>query len=247
MKTKLLTACAVLALSAGVVFAAPAFFSDGFNNLPSSHWMRGRDVITMPFGARDFNWFNDFFNYEEEEWVVTEINDSTQAMGDANGGVLVLTTLTAENDAASLQSVGEIFTFASGKEVYFESRFKIGDATQSDFVMGLQVRDTTPLAVSDGVFFQKDDGDALLDVHSCASSTCSDATGVYTVVDDTYVKLSFYYDGGTTITYAVDDVIKGTMTATPATTELTVSFAVHAGSAAADVLTVDYINVWRER
>ena len=247
MKTKLLAACAALALSAGVVFAATANFPDGFNNLSSSHWMRGRDVITMPFGARDFNWFDDFFEYTAGDWVVTEINDSTQAMGDANGGVLVLTTLTAENDAASLQSVGEIFTFASGKEVYFESRFKIGDATQSDFVMGLQVRATTPLAVSDGVFFQKDDGDALLDVHSCASSTCSDATGVYTVVDDTYVKLSFYYDGGTTITYAVDDVIKGTMTATPATTELTVSFAVHAGSAAADVLTVDYINVWRER
>ena len=247
MKTKLLAACAALALSAGVVFAATANFPDGFNNLSSSHWMRGRDVITMPFGARDFNWFDDFFKYTAGDWVVTEINDSTQAMGDANGGVLVLTTLTAENDAASLQSVGEIFTFASGKEVYFESRFKIGDATQSDFVMGLQVRDTTPLAVSDGVFFQKDDGDALLDVHSCASSTCADATGVYTVVDDTYMKLSFYYDGGTTITYAVDDVIKGTMTATPATTELTVSFAVHAGSAAADVLTVDYINVWRER
>ena len=247
MKTKLLAACAALALSAGVVFAATANFPDGFNNLSSSHWMRGRDVITMPFGARDFNWFDDFFEYTAGDWVVTEINDSTQAMGDANGGVLVLTTLTAENDAASLQSVGEIFTFASGKELYFESRFKIGEATQSDFVMGLQVRDTTPLAVSDGVFFQKDDGDALLDVHSCASSTCADATGVYTVVDDTYMKLSFYYDGGTTITYAVDDVIKGTMTATPATTELTVSFAVHAGSAAADVLTVDYINVWRER
>lgn len=242
-----MAALAALAMAAGTALAAPQNFPNGMNNLPSSHWMRGRDVLTMPTPFRDFNWFEDFWKYTAGDWVVTEINDSTQAMGDANGGVLVLTTLTAENDAASLQSVGEIFTFASGKEMYFESRMKIGDATQSDFVMGLQIRDTTPLAVSDGVFFQKDDGDALLDVHSCASSVCADATGVYTVVDDTYIKLSWYYDGGTTITYAVDDVIKGTMTTTPATTELTVSFAVHAGSAAADVLTVDYINVWRER
>ncbi len=168
-------------------------------------------------------------------------------MGDENGGTLVLTTLTAENDAASLQSVAEVFTFAAGKEAYFEARFKIGEATQSDFVMGLQVRDTTPLAVSDGVFFQKDDGDALLDLHSCAASVCADATGIHTVVDATYMKLSFFYDGLTTITYAVDNVIKGTMTATPATTELTVSFAVHAGSGAADVLTVDYIDFWRQR
>ena len=247
MKTKLLTACAVLALSAGVVFAAPAFFSDGFNNLPASHWMRGRDVITTPFGARDFTWFDDFFGYTAGDWVVTEINDSTQAMGDANGGTLVLTTLTAENDAASLQSVGEIFTVIVGKEMYFESRFKIGDATQSDFVMGLQIRDTTPLAVSDGVFFQKDDGDALLDFHSMSGSVDTTTSGVYTVVDDTYLKVSWYWDGVSTFTYAVDDVVKGTLTATPSTAEMTLSFAVHAGSAAADVLTVDYINVWRER
>lgn len=247
MKRKLLAATAALALSAGVVFAATANFPDGFNNLKSSHWMRGRDVLTMPFGARDFQWFDDFWKYTAGDWVVTEINDSTQAMGDANGGVLVLTTLATENDAASLQSVGEVFTVASGKKMYFESRFKIGEATQSDFVMGLQVRDTTPLAVSDGVFFQKDDGDALLDFHSMASSVDTTTSGVYTVVDDTYMKLSFYYDGVSTFTYAVDDVIKGTLTATPSTTEMTVSFAVHAGSAAADVLTVDYINVWRER
>lgn len=247
MKRKLLAASAALALAAGVAFAGVQNFPDGINNLSSSHWMRGRDVITMPFGARDFNWFDDFFKYTAGDWVVTEINDSTQAMGDANGGVLVLTTLSTENDAASLQSVGEVFTFASGKEMYFESRFKIGEATQSDFVMGLQVRDTTPLAVADGVFFQKDDGDALLDFTSMSGSVSTGVTGVHTVVDDTYMKLSFYYDGGTTIVYAVDDVVKGQLTATPSATEMTVSFAVHAGSAAADVLTIDYINVWRER
>ena len=35
MKTKLIAAIAALALSAGVVFAAPALFADGFNNLQS--------------------------------------------------------------------------------------------------------------------------------------------------------------------------------------------------------------------
>ena len=247
MKRKLLAASAALALAAGVAFAGVQNFPDGVNNLPSTHWMRGRDKITMPFGARDFYWFDDFFKYTAGDWVVTEINDSTQAMGDANGGVLVLTTLATENDAASLQSVGEIFTFASGKEMYFESRFKIGEATQSDFVMGLQIRDTTPLAVTDGVYFMKDDGDALLDFTSMSNSVPTGVTGLHTVVDDTYMKLSFYYDGGTTITYAVDDVVKGQLTATPSATEMTISYAVHAGSAAADVLTIDYINVWRER
>ena len=146
-----------------------------------------------------------------------------------------------------MQWVGEIFTVLAGKKMYFESRFKIGDATQSDFVMGLQVRDTTPLAVSAGVFFQKDDGDALLDFHSMSASVDTTTSGVYTVADDTYLKVAWYYDGVSTFTYAVDDVIKGSLTATPSTTEMTISFAVHAGSAAADVMSIDYVSVWREK
>ena len=247
MKKLLLAATAAIALSAGVVFAATANFSEGFNNLPSTHWMRGRDKLTTPFGARDYTWFDDFFKYTSGDWVVTEISDSTQALGDANGGTLVLTTLTTEDDAAHLQSVGEIFTVLAGKQMYFESRFKIGDATQSDFVMGLQVRDTTPLAVSAGVFFQKADGVATMDFHSMSASVDTATTGIHTVVDDTFMKVAWFYDGVSTFTYAVDDVIKGTLTATPSTTEMTVSFGVQAGSGAADVLTVDYINVWRER
>ncbi|MDP1702586.1 MAG: hypothetical protein Q8L53_16735 [Aestuariivirga sp.] len=242
-----LAAFAALAMAAGLAYAAPANFSEGFNNLPAAHWMRGRDKLTTPFGARDFTWFDDFFKYTAGDWVVTEINDSTQAMGDANGGTLVLTTLTAEDDAAHLQSVGEIFTVLAGKQMYFESRFKIGDATQSDFVMGLHIRDTTPLATSAGVYFQKDDGDALLDFHSMSASVDTATTGIHTVVDDTFLKVSWFYDGISTFTYAVDDVVLGSLTATPSTTEMTVSFGVQAGSAAADVMTIDYIYVWRER
>lgn len=249
MKTKLIAATAALAVSAGLALAAvPENFPSGLNTLPNTHWMRGRDKLTMPTPFRDFQWFDDFFVYTAGDWVVTEVSDATEATGDANGGTLVLTTLASENDMAALQSVGEIFTFAAGKEAYFEARFKIGDATQSDFVMGLQVRDTSPIAsITDGVYFIKDDGDALLDFHSMASSVDTAASGIYTVVDDTYMKLSFFYDGATTITYAVDDVIKGSITATPTTTELTMSFAVLAGSGAADVLTVDYIDFWRQR
>lgn len=247
MKRKLLAATAALAIFAGAAYAGVQNFSDGFNNLPATHWMRGRDKLTMPFGARDYMWFDDFFKYTAGDWVVTEVSDSTQLMGDAVGGHLVLTTLATEDDAAHLQSVGEIFTVLAGKEMYFESRFKIGDATQSDFVMGLHIRDTTPLATSAGVYFQKDDGDALLDFHSMSASVDTTTTGIYTVVDDTYIKVAWFYDGVSTFTYAVDDVIRGTLSATPSTTEMTVSFGVQAGSAAADVMTIDYISVWRQR
>ena len=253
MKTlRLAAAFAALSLAAGASLAAPpAAFPDGFNNLPETHFMRDRDKIPVPYPPTWTEWFDDFMEYESGNWVTTETDvgagDTTQALADADDGIMVYTTAGNEDDASHQQTIAELFKFESGKELYFETRLKIGDATQSDFVIGLQVRDTTSLAVSDGMFFQKDDGDALLDFHSMATSVDTASTGIHTVVDDTYVKLAFYYDGGTQVLVSVNDALVATVTATPSTTELTVSSAVQAGSAAADVLSVDYIWVAKER
>ena len=247
MKLRLVAALAALLALPGVAFAAPEAFPNGFNNVPATHWMRGRDVLEIPYPTRWVSWFDEFTKYTAGDWVVTEISDSTQALADADDGILLLTTLTTEDDAAHLQSVGELFTFESGKKAYFEARLRIGDATQSDFVIGLQVRDTTPLAVANGVVFQKDDGDARLDFHSMSGSVDTASTGVYTVVDNTYLTIAYYYDGGTNFQVAVNDTVVASVTATPPTTELTVSFGVQAGSAAADVLSLDYVWAVKER
>lgn len=238
-------------------YAAPDPFPRGFNNLPDGHWVRGRgDAITMPYPARDNMYFNDFCHFEEtstDDWTITQVeagaSDSSEAVADADDCILTLTTDSNEDDNTWTQSTGEVFTFTSGKEAYFETRLKIGDATQSDFLVGLHVRDTSPIASapSDGVYFRKDDGDALLDISSRSSSVGTEATGVYTVVDDTYITISYYYDGATSIVAAVDNVVVGSITATPTTTELAISFGVQAGSAAADVLSVDYLMFWKER
>ena len=245
---------AVLALASGAAFAqAPTAFPNGFNNLPSTHWMASRDALAIPYDARWHVWFDDFTKYTAGDWVITTTEDggnsATEALGDANGGTLVLTNDIGDNDLDFLQTVGELFTFASGKEMYFEARFKVVEATQNEFIIGLQVRDTTALAVSDGVFFQNDDGDTALDFHSMASSVDSAATAIHTMVDNTYITVAFYYDGGTTILAAVDDVVVATLSAvTPATTELTVSFGHQTGEATnVKVMTLDYILVAREK
>jgi hypothetical protein len=201
-------------------------------------------------------WFNDFCEFDEAtgvDWTITQVeagaSDSSEAVADADDCILTLTTDANEDDNTWTQSIGEVFTFTSGKEMYFETRLKVGDATQSDFVVGLHVRDTSPIASApaDGLYFRKDDGDALLDISSRATSVGTEATGIYTVVDDTYITISWYYDGATSVVAAVDNVVVGTITATPTTTELAVSFGVQAGSAAADVLSIDYLYVWKER
>lgn len=248
-------AVAALALSAVAVQAAPENFPDGMNNLPSTHWFAGKSALPGQFPPRWFEYFEEFTagsaGYTEADWVLTTTElgagSASEVVTDEDGGILLITNDAADNDADFFQSKGELYKFESGKKFYCEFRFKISEATQSDFVFGLQVRDTTPLAVTDGVFFSKDDGDALLDFHSIAASVDSAALAVATVTT-AYAKYAFYYDGATRVQAAVNDVIVGELTQiTPPTTELTVSFGIQNGEAVAKTMSVDYIYCAKER
>lgn len=206
-------------------------------------------------------WFDDFDNFEADQWIITTTEAgagaATEAASSADGGVLVLTNDDADNDLDFLQYSGddastaiETFKFVSGKKLWFKARFKVSDATQSDFVMGLQITDTTPLAVSDGVFFRKDDGDANLDFVVCKNGTETQSTAVSTVSNDTYVVVGFYYDGTTDgIQVFINDAIKATVATTNLVDdeELTISFGIQNGEAVAKSMSVDYIFVAKER
>lgn len=199
-------------------------------------------------------YFNDFDSYVAANWTVTETNASaTQALTDADGGVLLITNTSADNDLVALQKVGESFTFASGKQLYFKARFKVSNATQSDVIMGLQITDTTPLAVSDGVYFYKPDDAATMNFIVTKDSTATTKSAILTMSDDTYVTVAFYYDGSSTIYYyggtdSLNPTLLGSsVTTNMPTTELTVSFALQNGSAVARTMSVDYIFVAKER
>ena len=90
---------------------------------------------------------------------------------------LLLTNAAGDNDLDFLQLKGEAFKLSTIRK-HTSSRFKVSDATQSDFVMGLQITDTTPLATTDGVFFIKDDGDTNLDSIVEKDSTSTDTTAI---------------------------------------------------------------------
>lgn len=198
-------------------------------------------------------YFNDFNAYAAGDWTITTTEagagSATEALDNQKGGVLKITNDAADDDADFFQLVGESFKFVAGKRLFFKARFKVSDATQSDLVFGLQITDTTPLAVSDGIYFQKDDGDALLDFHVTKNGTSSDALGVATLANDTWVEIAFYYDGGDTIVALVNGVrvARVALTNVPDDEELTVSFGVQNGEAVAKILYVDYIEVIEER
>jgi len=195
---------------------------------------------------------DDFDKYTATDWVVTTTElgtgSATEAIEDEDGGVLKLTNAADDDDLDFLQLTKETFKLETGKKAWFKCRCKVSDATDSDFIIGIADRDTTPLSASDGVFFQKDDGDTNLDFHVAKVGTTSSASAIATVVDNTYLTLAFYYDGKDTIEYWVDGTKEGTLAAdTLPAMELTITFGIQNGEAVAKTMSVDYIMTIKER
>lgn len=206
--------------------------------------------LAMPAPTKFHSYMEDFDYYTAGDWTVTETDaGATQALTDGDGGLLLITNTAADNDLVSLQKKGESFRFASGKKLFFEARFKVSDATQSDVVIGLQITDTTPLDVTDGVFFIKDDGSTSFALRVEKNNTATATTSVATLADDTFITLGFYYDGDSAIEYSVNGVVKGTSVTTnlPDDEDLTVTMSLQNGEAVAKTMTVDYIFVAKER
>lgn len=232
---------------------SPTRFPSGVTNVASDATFGG---IGIPDPTSWHVFMDDFDTFTAGDWTITTVEagagSATEALTDADGGVLLITNDAADDDSDFFQKVGESFLMESGKKAAFKARFKVSDATQSDFVMGLQITDTTPLAVSDGIWFQKDDGDANLDVYCGKSSGAgtTSATAIATVVSDTYLTVGWFYDGKSSVKYFVNDEHKGTLDASSTylpDTELTVSFGIANGEAAAKTMSVDFICAMKER
>ena len=221
------------------------------------------EKLKQPDPIKYHVYHEDFDKYTASDWVITTTEagggDATEALGDGDGGLLVVTNDAADNDSDEFQWAGgsggviESFKYEAAKGLYFKTRFKVSDATQSDWIIGLCITDTTLIdAMSDGVYFKKDDGDASIDFALELNGSATEASGIATQSDDTFVTLGWYFDGDTTngIKYYVDGTHKGTqttMTNLCTDEELAVSFALQNGAAAAKTMTLDYIYAAQER
>lgn len=206
--------------------------------------------LGQPAATIFHTYFEDFDYYTAGDWTVTETDaGATQALTDGDGGLLLITNTAADNDLVSLQKKGESFRFESGKALFFEARFKVSDATQSDVVIGLQITDTTPLDVTDGVFFIKADGAATVDFRVEKNNTATTASSIATMANDTYIRLGFYYDGSSAVQYFVNGTYTGSSVTTnlPDDEDMTITIAIQNGEAVAKTMTVDYVYVAKER
>lgn len=224
------------------------------NTVATEHKKNQPMFAPYPSDQTFYMYHNDFFTYSSGDWTITTTEAGTgsasEAVTSSAGGALLLTNAAGDNDLDFLQLKGEAFKLSTSKKAYFSARFKVSDATQSDFVMGLQITDTTPLATTDGVFFIKDDGDTNLDFIVEKDSTSTDTTAIHTMEDDTFVTVTWFIDpDASKVFYSVNNAAPVSVVNTnlPDDEELTVSFGIQNGEAAAKTMTIDYVVAAVER
>lgn len=237
----------------------------GFSNAPIDSF--GARFPTPLWPGSVYTWFSDFDRFYgaadsgQADWLTIAVNASTAAVSDAFGGVLLLTTDTAENDGISAQwqgmnpdaatpaQVAETFTFVAGKELWFACRFQLSEVTQSDFMIGL-ANATQPdvFAATDGVWLQKVDGSAVLTLESKIVTPVTATDNLATLTAATWYEAAFHYNGVDAINAYLDGSFVGSVgiSALP-TTELALTFAYLAGSAGAKTAQIDWIYAARER
>lgn len=226
-------------------------FPDGVTN---ASYDGANGQMPFPDPTLWHTYFNDFDTYVAGDWVVTLIgNAGTAALTAGNGGLLLITSDTLDNDGVVLQKTPAGFAFSATKKCFFAVKFAASKATESDIQFGLVIVDGTPFDATDGIFFMKDDGDANIDVYvrKDATTGSNSKTAIATLAAATQTILSFYYDGAGTLFYGVNGSMVGSMSASstylPDATNLTVSMALRNGEAGAQTLTVDYILAAMER
>lgn len=243
----------LLVLVASPVIAGVTLFPNGVSNTD-----RTSSLATM--GQLDptqyHTYFEDFDYYDSSEWTVTTTETgagtASEAIQDADGGIFKITTDNATNDTDYLQFGSETFQIESGKKAWFSASFSASNADNASIVMGMQITDTSPLDVSEGIFFMID-GDSALDFYVEDENSATSTTGITTVSNDTYIEVSWYYNGVDEVSYFVDGQQMGHLATTNLPTDsdddMTVSFGLKNNSASDSTpsLSIDYILMSKER
>lgn len=206
---------------------------------------------THPDETDQHRYLDDFNTYTSGDWTITVVGSSTPALTAGDGGLLAIATSASSADSAFLQKTIASFTFETGKPAWFACRFKVSTLATTA-VFGLQVIDTTPLDVTDGIYFLSTTATGAVTgiVRKNATTGSTSVTGA-TLVADTFTELAWYWDGKDTVNFYQDRVQFGSATGVAASylpdTTCTVSFGVQTDSANARTMTVDYFMAAKSR
>lgn len=225
---------------------ATTVYPDGVTNAPTGSALQ---TYVLPDPTTVHTYTDDFNTFTAASWIVTKTQGgASQAIITGDGGILSLINTAAANDLNAIQLAFENFAFTVGKPAWLKVRFSLSDALHSAAVIGLQITDTTPLAVTDGFYFSKPDASTTVSFVTEKASAAT-TTAVGTMASGTMAVLGAHYDGNATITLYFNDVRAASCVVTNLPTRtLTVSAGVANGvTAAAITMNVDYIVATTER
>jgi hypothetical protein len=247
---------------------AVAWDGSGMTSGPASGMWTGCPSSLDPSPYRYFEFFDDFFEPPLDanlKWV--EVDDGTtgtNAISDIAGGVGTVVTAAADNDYHAISSKSECFNLVNTKELWFEARFRVVEATTNESAWwfgltdtlttgGLQADAAGPLASYDGILIWKDEATMAIDAETSNAGTQDTETNMGTFVTNTWTRVAFHVSAAATtavVTPYFDLSDSGTLTAHSATMNLTragleamhVVAGIKAGpTAAAETLEIDYI------
>lgn len=230
--------------------SAPTRFPGGVGTASSSTSL---GMLGMPDPSK-FHVFWDDFNSPplstEYTLSATSVGAGTSAFSaaDADGGVARITTAANDDDGIFAELIGEGFLIEEGKKAWIKCRFQVGDAIQSDMVIGLHSTSATPQAATMRFLFESVDAAAAMYFNVDDNTTDVDSDTVVTLEDDTWVTVGAYYDGKGNIELYANDAKITTMTGVGVPgAEMAVGFGYLNGASGAETTDFDYLLVVKER
>ena len=179
---------------AGVHFTGPILFA-GKNN--EKKWFENLPIDKNPDYVVYFDDFDriGFDSNTGHRWTVVKDSGASVAIAadQLNGLVNLNSTATTDNDGASIQK-NEIFQVQSDKALWFETKVRTSDVTDTDLCFGFTINFATNpeamLTATDRIVFQKDDGDASILCKTEKDGTETSTDSGIDFADDTYARLS---------------------------------------------------------
>lgn len=224
-------------------------------NYPGGVTNAALETVMSAYGAEDPSrfhaYFNDFDAFDAAgDWTLTTVGTTpTAAVTAGNGGVLAMVNSAANGDLDSLQLKAASFAIVAGSKAWFKARFNVSNATNAAIVIGMIQTTTTPLTVTDGIWFSKAAASTALALNIAKASAVTTISSVATLANTTFLNVGWHYDGVSSVSVFVNNVKVGgtTVLTNLPTANLNVTMAVSNGTAAANTLSVDYVLMSNER
>ncbi len=215
-------------------------------------WYQNRPTHGDPDYVHFFEDFTGIAINLTNDWTQVEDSNASQEIeADTEGGRLLMQTSANIDEGTSIQG-NEIFRVAASREIWFETKINLLDATESEYCSGLTINFATDpeaiLAAADRIVFEKLDGNDDIICVTEFSGTETRVDSQIDIVAATDIVLGFRVIDTGTVLFYVDRVLVATHTTNIVTDQnLAVAAYVLAGDAAGTTLAIDYLSVTMTR